>query len=194
MRTSEEFWTEKHVANSHYWLTGSSLASISTLYGQAVPSAQDVTEVGVGFGTVTQALHQLGNRVTAVDIVPEALTRVREVSTAQVLVADLAKATPADWALAHLVFQHCDVSMLAYIIHTLPLKAGGTFLCQTARLLRGSPALDAAAKDGRLFWHAPDLVADLMIGTGLQVEHTKGADYEFDGAAVGWDLFVARKP
>ncbi len=183
------FWKANHLAADPFWLTGSSLNDLLAAYKLPAPEGLDVTEIGVGIGHATRALAQ-ANRVTAVDVVEEALYPLA--ATARTLLTgDLQKAAPADLAFCHLVFQHCDTETVGRLLRA-PLKPGGTFAFQTAYLL--DPLTDGEGWDPlRVVWHPRDEVLALAEAAGLVPFWEESTMHPCDGVAVGWSCFKARR-
>lgn len=196
MMDTIEFWSKQHLAADALWLTGTPLASVLAPYGMNWVKDLDVTEIGVGLGLATREFAKLGNRVSAVDIVPAALDRVKACTVAQFLVGQMARAAPADLAVAHLVFQHCALSMVQFIIESVQLKPGGLFLCQTAEMLSDSADMARLQQQHRapLFWRDPITVELLLDAAGLRIDRRAVQEHVCMGARVKWTLFVARRP
>lgn len=184
------FWKVNHTRRDPFWLTGSSLDDLLSAYKLPAPVGLDVTEIGVGLGHATRALAQV-NRVTAVDVVEEAVAPLRDVVATTLLTPNLQKAAPADLAFCHLVFQHCDTETVEHLLGA-PLKPGGTFAFQTAYLL--DPLTDGEGWDPeRVVWHPREEVLALAAKRGLVIEWERRTETVFDGARVGSSFFKARR-
>jgi hypothetical protein len=183
----EEFWRMQHQAQDAFWLTGTPLDLLLSFYDLPKPKDQDVTEIGVGLGYCTRELANQ-NRVTAVDVVAEALNPLRSI-TRTLLTPDLQKATSADLAICHLVFQHCDTGTVDWLLST-PMKISGVFAFQTAYLLDQSVTLWDPL---RVVWHPRDEVIGLAQKHGLVIEWERQVESMMDGERVGSSFFKARK-
>jgi predicted TPR repeat methyltransferase len=183
-----DFWRIQHQAQDKFWLTGTSLDLLLSFYDLPRPIDQDVTEIGVGLGYCTRALANQPNRVTAIDIVEEALTPLRPIART-LLTSELQKAPLADLAICHLVFQHCDTDTVDRLL-AVPLKINGIFAFQTAYLLDSN----ATGWDPlRVVWHSRDEVITLAKKNGLSIELEKQTETMMDGELVGSSFFKARK-
>ncbi len=181
------FWRENHLAKGDYWLTGSHLPDLLSLYEIDPPSDLDITEIGVGLRRMTEALAR-NNRVTAVDIVEEAIAPTRAYATA-LLTTDLQKAAPADLVFCHLVFQHCDSDEVGRLLQA-PLKPGGMFAFQTAYLI--SPD-DGEWDPLRIVWHPRGEVIGLAKAAGLVPFWERSREYPWENSRVGWTWFKCKK-
>lgn len=151
-RAVADWWNRVHQRKERLWLTGSDPAHVWRFLGvtDRLQPGQTVLDIGVGEGQMSRALHARGLRVSALDIAPAALARVRDITERQFLPAQLNTLPPGyfDWALSHLVAQHMDDDALrAQIAAVLrSLKPGGTLAIQFAdvpgadRSRRNSPA------------------------------------------------------
>ncbi|MHA2084453.1 MAG: class I SAM-dependent methyltransferase [Candidatus Thorarchaeota archaeon] len=142
----QEFWENVHETDDISLLTDSdpnSVYSFHQLQELADASGNTVLEVGIGYGKSIQHLASK-NRVIAVDIAESALERVRPFAYQSVLTPDLkrVKRNSVDWALSHLVFQHCTDSMLRKILSGVlrALKPQGFFSFQFADIPPGNIA------------------------------------------------------
>jgi len=188
--TLSEFWRSCHEQQDQEWLTGSALDNYLDLYDLPRPVGLDVTEIGVGLGTATRAL-ALKNRVTAVDIVPEALV---DLPCPGLLVDLLDLAPPADLAICHLVFQHCTPHEVARLMR-VPLKRDGVFAFQFAWVGNWvkNRMTSRDLSEGRLVWHTPDDIYSVMHSTGLAPVWYRGQKHNYRGDAIHWGLMKARR-
>lgn len=188
----EAFWAVAHTKRDPYWLSGTTPEMLVQHYGEALPVGRIVTEIGVGLGHITRELHRT-NVVTAVDITPEALRVHTGAYDFGLTIHDLPRATPADWALCHLVFQHCEERMVRHILRETPLTQGGVFWFQTAYPVAEHLAVtdEGRVARGELIWHTGTQVAVWAAQEGLEVFWKKGV--LFNGEPVGWTLFKARR-
>lgn len=185
--TREGFWRVNHLGGDSFWLTGTRLDDLLTCYELSPPESLCITEIGVGLRYATKELAKL-NRVTAVDIVEEAIAPTRAYATA-LLTGDLRKAPPADLVFCHLVFQHCDSAEVGRLLHA-PLKQGGVFACQTVYLL----GPDEGGWDPlRIVWHPREEVLELARSAGLAPIWENAAETKFDGARIGVSYLKCRK-
>lgn len=185
--TREDFWRAQHISEDSFWLTGTRLAPLLVCYGLAEPEGLDITEIGVGLRYVTKAL-AARNRVTAVDLIEEAIAPTRAYSTG-LLIHDLQQARPADLAICHLVFQHCASDMVARILD-VPLKPDGVFAFQTVYLLDRD---DGGWDPLRIVWHPREEILTLAEKANLVPFWENYAETAFDGAAVGVSYFKCRR-
>ena len=188
----QAFWTEAHKQHDHYWLAGTTPEMIVQHYGAPLPVGRFVTEIGVGLGHITRELHKT-NVVTAVDIVPKALETIAGAYDTGLGIQHLAQATPADWAICHLVFQHCEEKMVRFILRETPLAAGGVFLFQTAYPVAEHVSVtdEGRVARGELIWHTGSQVAVWAAQEGLEVFWKRGV--LFNDGPVGWTLFKAHR-
>lgn len=188
----EAFWRVAHTKRDPYWLSGTTPEMLVQHYGEPLPTGKRVTEIGVGLGTITRELHRT-NILTAVDLVPEALSSLFGQFDRGLSVFDLAHAHPADWALCHLVFQHCGEEMVRHILRETPLAREGVFWFQTAFPVAEHISVtdEGRIARGELVWHTGTQVAVWAAQEGLDVFWKKGVF--FNGEPVGWTLFKARR-
>lgn len=190
-----EFWRACHARQDIEWLTGTNLDSYLRWYELEPPVGLDVTEIGIGLGMATRQLSER-NRVTAVDIAPEALSGL---PCSGLLLGALPDAPPADLAICHLVLQHCTLEDAARIMG-VPLKPGGVFAFQfaytnpfksgdafTSKFTRA----DVAA--GRLFWHRPAEIYEPMHAAGLVPFWLKTVKHVWRGDEITWGLVKATR-
>jgi SAM-dependent methyltransferase len=132
-----QWWDRAHDTDHQQWLTGSPGAEVwerLDVAGLLQPGV-DVLNIGVGLGRCTRELAALGCAVSALDISPVAVERVKDVATGY-LASDLGSlpANRFDLALSHLVAQHMrDADLLDQIHHVVrSLKPDGLFAMQYA--------------------------------------------------------------
>jgi len=141
---AKEFWGRKHRDPFGVWLTGSTLIDYQTYHDIPTVKDQVVLEIGVGEGIATHQIAEQAEKVYAVDIVVEALERVRRISTTALVEGFYQlQENSIDIAVAHFVFQHCEDDMILYLMtHTLRcLKPTGNFYFQYAFNQRTRPFL-----------------------------------------------------
>jgi SAM-dependent methyltransferase len=131
------WWDHAHGIDHQQWLTGSPGAEVwerLDVVGPLRPGTA-VLNIGVGLGRCTRELAVLGCTVSALDISPVAVERIKDVATGY-LASDLGSlpANRFDLALSHLVAQHMrDADLLDQIHHVVrSLKPDGLFAMQYA--------------------------------------------------------------
>jgi len=136
----KEFWNSVHTRNETLWLTNSNPQNVYKMHSFPTNSSETIleVEVGVGTGGSIQAHAGRKNKVVAVDISPEALNKVSNISRT-CLTENMPTALESsfvDRALCHLVFQHCNDDMVKFIITNVlrTLKPTGIFHFQFAEL------------------------------------------------------------
>lgn len=132
----ETWWADAHTRKDLGWLSGTVGDTIwrSLAISSRVLPDREVLNIGVGLGTCTRDLVAAGCKVSALDICPIALDRVRDVVQGTYLTADIDRLPDAcfDLAISHLVAQHMfDADLETQIRHVLrALKPGGVFAMQ----------------------------------------------------------------
>lgn len=188
----EDFWRENHRRKDQFWLTGTDLSTLLSIYELAMPVGLDVTEIGVGLGIATHELAK-HNRLTAVDISEEALALSRSLGAAVVKhVSKLHEASPADLVICHLVFQHCETNMVDHLL-SAPLKPTGVYAFQTAYPLFGQA--DTGGWDPiEIMWHTRDEVVGLARMRGLIPFWERSKESAVvRGVQIGWSVIKCHK-
>jgi SAM-dependent methyltransferase len=196
-----DWWNRVHQRTERLWLTGSDPAHVWRFLGVSdrLLPGQTVLDIGVGEGQMSRALHARGLRVSALDIAPVALDRVRDITERQFLPAQLDTLPPGyfDWALSYLVAQHMsDDALRAQITAVVrSLKPGGILAMQFAdvpgfdRSRRNSPAEQKMGGEvrgpaemarlvegagGRIVWHGEPWVIPSAGGAVFYAVHVHG--------------------
>lgn len=180
-----EFWSSRHHAGDHEWLTGTTLGEYLRWYDLVRPIGIDITEIGVGLGCATRELAE-HNRVTAVDVVAPALHGL----PCDVLLAqEIRSARPADLAICHLVAQHCTRDEVEHLL-TVPLRGTLAFQIATPVSIKSRQTLkDMGA--GRLHWHDPEDIRWLIGDAGLLTVWERTVRHVWRGDPIDWHLFKA---
>lgn len=136
MEDKYKFWDQRHMTNDTYWLTGSSPTQVIEMHALKNNISDCVTflDIGIGKGNMSRYMNSLGKTVYACDISKVALEKVKSYVSETALTSDLSKLPPSDLAICHLVFQHCDDTMITNIINAVNLSKDGIFSFQFACL------------------------------------------------------------
>lgn len=134
------FWDNMHSSTDKYWLTGSTPKQVIEAHKvtSEFNTCKSFLDIGVGFGDMSRHAKAQGKYVVACDISSIALSKLKGVADET---HNLVCNAPAvDLAVCHLVFQHCDNSVVASIIRDIKLKPNGLFSFQFACLRPGEAA------------------------------------------------------
>ena len=137
----KSFWEMHHNAKDHYWLTGSTLSEIMRFHELAENNLKNkkILEVGVGEGNLIRELKEFSDEIICCDISESALVKVEPYAYKTYLSPNLSQIEPVDFALCHLVFQHCTNAEIERIIKEVNLKEDGVFSFQFAYLRDNAP-------------------------------------------------------
>jgi len=133
--TISGWWDRAHDANHQFWLSGSPGLE-HWAYMEVLPRLSPgakVLNIGVGLGYCTRALHERGCQVSALDISPLALERVKDIATPY-LPGQL-EAMPQNYyevVISHLVAQHMNDADLLHQFKGVfkAMRADGVFAIQ----------------------------------------------------------------
>ena len=144
-----DWWETVHRNDEVLWLTGSEPEHVWKFLGVEgkMRRGQTILNVGIGLGYDTHALHERGLRISALDISPTALARVRNITQDAWLATELDRVPHDrfDWILSYLVAQHMsDADLRDQFRHLIPaLKQNGIFAIQFAE----SPGTDVTRRN-----------------------------------------------
>jgi len=175
MNDLKSFWNNAHSKDEKLWLTKSDPNYVYKLHNFPYnTSDKTIIEIGIGFGDSVRYLAQK-NKIIAIDIAEEALKRVNTIADTY-LTENIVNIedNSVDYALCHLVLQHCNDNMVKFIISNIIriLKDNGVFYFQFADI--SSKDLDnisdnykKAISDNILHFRSIDKIRDI-------VEESKG--------------------
>ena len=139
MIPKKEFWENKHEESSTLWLTKTRARKIYKYHGiefEVKSTGLNILEIGIGPGLVIQDLVPRHN-LTAVDISEIALDNVKSIANTY-LVSDFENIADNtfDLIICHLVMQHCDKTMVNWIVNNAIrcVKSSGKCSFQFAHL------------------------------------------------------------
>jgi hypothetical protein len=137
----KSFWEKHHESKDHYWLTGSTLNDIMRFHSLTPDDLKNkkILEVGVGEGNLILELKEYSEQIICCDISESALEKVKPYALKTYLSPELNKIEPVDFALCHLVFQHCTNEEIERIIKDVNLNVDGVFSFQFAFLRKNDP-------------------------------------------------------
>lgn len=174
-----DWWNRAHQSSHVFWLSGTEAREVwqrLDVESQILPG-RSVLDIGVGLGTCTRALAELGCEVHALDISPIALERVKPFARTH-LASDLSS-LPAgyfDLALSHLVAQHMNTENLLAQFEAVirALKRGGILAVQFAKPLTDSAETNEspAAEKGGGCLRTPAMMVALAERAGGRVTRT----------------------
>ncbi len=173
MKNPNEFWDTAHAKQNGYWLTGSELAFLCELHEIDPPKNKVVLEVGVGLGCATRELAR-DNRVIAVDISQAALDNLRDSRVVSRFLTENMGRIPdntVDFALCHLVFQHCEDDAVKFILEETirTLRPDGLFILQSGDSQSPKGQNIGRTQRRELIWRHPDRVRQLITEAGGRV-------------------------
>ena len=193
MKNPKEFWQEKHKRQHALWLTGSYLGKLCQIHSVYAPKDKVVLEVGVGLGRATREL-AVDNEVYAVDISQVALDNLGNDVEKKFLSADMCDIpdNTVDWAICHLVFQHCVNDAIEFILkQTIRiLKPGGLFILQSGDSKKPVGANVARTAKRELIWHSPDEIKQAITDAGGEVLREQLSQRTVD---IYWQLLHVTK-
>lgn len=132
----DTWWQDRHRDKSTKYLSGSNLLQIHkyTDILSVVKSDSKVLNIGVGTGRCTRELTALGCNVYVVDVIKEAIEKVRDVIVVGWVGYSGLPMRYFDTALCHLVVQHIsDAKLLLLLLRVLgAIKSNGIFVLQFA--------------------------------------------------------------
>ena len=137
---NKNFWDKQHSHNNKYWLTGSNPVRVVNMHDVKNVNFDTFLDIGIGQGEMSKYMKYLGKTVYACDISDVALEKVKIYTSKMALTPDLSTLPPADLAICHLVFQHCNDEMITKIINNVNLTKDGVFSFQFACIRPGEVA------------------------------------------------------
>jgi len=188
----KEFWSEVHRNRDRYWLTNSMPPRVLEMHELAIPNGKVVLDIGIGDGRMSRFLKSYGNYVISIDICEEALEKSD--ADEKYLSHDISKASPADLAICHLVFQHCSDSQLLQLLQGARIKRDGIFSVQTAYLVKDSQWIQDNCAKGTLYLrerHEMEYYASISGYDCLEVDNV--GPYNWHGGKISWDILHLTK-
>lgn len=172
MTIGVDFWEAKHKTDDKLWLTGSGIRDHFKYHGidASAFEGKTVLEIGVGLGIASRKMSRMCSKLYCSDISQEALDRVKSFSSTS-LSADLASVPPVDFAICHLVFQHCTDDEVARIIQDVNLTENGVFSFQFAYLGDSPPSqeVQSCVENGTHFFRSVETVEQIVSASNKQI-------------------------
>ncbi len=190
----KDFWKNKHIENNPLWLSFSKVSELRSLHKTPNMTNKNILEIGVGNGlSILDFASQ--NKVSAVDITEVALEKVKAHTTTYLTenMSDI-PSNSIDYILCHLVFQHCDDEMAAWLIkHAIrSLNEDGIFSFQTADCWQKNAHVIACEKEGPLFWRNTDRIVDIINEAGGTVTYISPPISVFSNGGQ-WNIMHCRR-
>jgi len=191
-----KFWEDNHRTNHLGWLSGYDINHYRLYHSSMAELNSDsvVLEIGIGTGTATKQISDSCKELYTVDIVAEALEKVKDFSKTY-LTKDFSNVPSdiMDLVICNLVLQHCNDEEAKLLVEqgVRVLKPGGKFSLQTANStgLRGSGK--SYEDSGYLIMRDKSVVIDWIESFGGFV--VGDSQFEHRGEHITWNVLAITK-